>query len=390
MDEREVLRRAAELAAEWFESRRRSGRSRRRASIAELRDALGGPLPETGAPDLEVIEELARDGEPGLTAMGSGRYFGFVIGGTLPAALAADWLVSAWDQNAGLLLPTPTAAVVEEIAGHVAQGAPRAPGRRVVRLRDRAARWRTSTALAAARDAVLHRAGWTVGERASRAARRLRIVAGEKRHVTVDRALRLLGIGSEPGARSSRSDDQGRMRAELLAAALAESDGPTIVCAQAGEVNTGAFDDFDAIADACEGAGAGCTSTARSGCGRRASPRSGISSPASSEPTPGRRTAHKWLNVPYDCGIAFCAAPGRAPARDERDRRVPASRSTTPRGASRWPTRPSSRAAPARCPCTRRSARSAATASRELVERCCDHARRIRRAASRGSRAARC
>ena len=136
MDEHDVLRRAAELGTEWFVSSAERPIAPT-ASIAELRDALGGPLPETGAPDLEVIEGLARDGEPGLTAMGSGRFFGFVIGGTLPAALAADWLVSAWDQNAGLLLPTPTAAVVEEIAGHVGHGAPRAPGDGVVRLRHR-------------------------------------------------------------------------------------------------------------------------------------------------------------------------------------------------------------------------------------------------------------
>ena len=98
MDGHEVLRRAAELGTEWFVSSAERPIAPT-ASIAELRDALGGPLPETGSPDLEVIEGLARDGEPGLTAMGSGRFFGFVIGGTLAAALAADWLVCAWDRS---------------------------------------------------------------------------------------------------------------------------------------------------------------------------------------------------------------------------------------------------------------------------------------------------
>ncbi|HET9939013.1 MAG TPA: pyridoxal-dependent decarboxylase [Gaiella sp.] len=306
MGEREVLGRAAELAAEWYAS------SAERpippsATVAELRQGLGGPLPEAGTDDLEVVEALARDGEAGLMAMGSGRFFGFVIGGALPAALAADWLVSAWDQNAALLLPTPTAAVVEEIAGTWVKellGLPATASFAFVT----GCQMAHTTALAVARDEVLHRAGWSVGERGLQGGPQLRIVAGEKRHITVDRALRLLGIGMEQ-VRLVPVDDQGRMQAALLPSALAEGDGPTIVVAQAGEVNTGSFDDFGAIADACEATGAWLHVDGAFGLWAGASDRlrplvAGVER-ADSWATDG----HKWLNVPYDCGIALCADP---------------------------------------------------------------------------------
>ena len=306
MGEREVLGRAAELAAGWYAS------SAERpippsATVAELRRALGGPVPEAGTDDLEVVEALARDGEAGLMAMGSGRFFGFVIGGALPAALAADWLVSAWDQNAGLLLPTPTAAVLEEIAGTWVKellGLPATASFAFVT----GCQMAHTTALAVARDEVLHRAGWSVGERGLQGGPQLRIVAGEKRHITVDRALRLLGIGMEQ-VRLVPVDDQGRMQAALLPSALAEGDGPTIVVAQAGEVNTGSFDDFGAIADACEATGAWLHVDGAFGLWAGASDRlrplvAGVER-ADSWATDG----HKWLNVPYDCGIALCADP---------------------------------------------------------------------------------
>jgi glutamate/tyrosine decarboxylase-like PLP-dependent enzyme len=306
VDERRVLERAAELAADWFESSVERPIAPR-ASVAELREPLGGPLPESGSPDLEVIEQLVRGAEPGLTAMGSGRFFGFVIGGTLPAALAADWLVSAWDQNAALLLPTPTAAVLEEIAGTWVKellGLPSTSSFAFVT----GCQMAHTTALAVARDAVLDRAGWSIGERGLQGGPRLRIVAGEKRHVTVDRSLRLLGIGMEQ-VQLIPADDQGRMRAELLSESLTESQAPTIVVAQAGEVNTGSFDDFHAIADACEAAGAWLHVDGAFGLWAGATDRfrhlvAGVER-ADSWATDG----HKWLNVPYDCGIALCADP---------------------------------------------------------------------------------
>jgi len=299
-----VLARAAELAADWIASAPERPIPAR-ATITELRETLGGPLPDGPTPDLEVVESLARDAEPGLTSMGSGRYFGFVIGGTLPSALAADWLVSAWDQNAGLLLPTPTAAVIEETAGRWV--------RELLGLPEQASfafvtgcQMAHTTALAVARDAVLDRAGWSVGERGLQGGPLLRIVTGEKRHVTVDRALRLLGIGTNQ-VRLVPVDDRGRLRAELLPEVLAEESGPTIVSAQAGEVNTGSCDDFHAIADACEAADAWLHVDGAFGLWAGASPRFRHLVDGVERADSWATDAHKWLNVPYDCGIALCA-----------------------------------------------------------------------------------
>ena len=165
-----------------------------------------------------------------------------------------------------------------------------------------------TTALAVARDEVLERAGWSVGEEGLQGGPRLRIVTGEKRHVTVDRALRLLGIGAGQVSLVP-IDDQGRLRAERLPGILAERDGPTIVVAQAGEVNTGSFEDFHAIADACETTGAWLHVDGAFGLWAGASDGlrhlvDGVDR-ADSWATDG----HKWLNVPYDCGIALCADP---------------------------------------------------------------------------------
>ena len=306
MTERELLQRTAELAADWVE-RAPARRVPASASIAELRSALDGPLPEGPSDPLEVIEQLTRDVEPGLTAMGSGRYFGFVIGGTLPAALAADWLVSAWDQNAGLVLPTPATTVIEETAGRwlkellsIPEGASFAvvTGCQMAQV----------TALAAARGAVLARDGWNVSESGLQGGPAVRVIVGGKRHVTIDRALRLLGIGTAQ-VEILPVDDQGRMVVDTLGPALGASDRPTIVCGQAGEVNTGACDDFHAIADACEGAGAWLHVDGAFGVWAAASPRFRHLTDGCERADSWATDGHKWLNVPYDCGIAFCADP---------------------------------------------------------------------------------
>ena len=305
-DERDLLNRAAGLAADWVESapHRRIPAS---ATVAEMREALGGPLPAGPADPTTVVCDLARQAEPGLTSMGSGRYFGFVIGGALPAALAADWLVSAWDQNAGLALPTPATTAIEEISGTWLKDVLRLPpdasfafvtGCQTAHL----------TALAVARGAVLDRHGWDIAKGGLQGAPPLRVVAGEKRHVTVDRALRMLGVGERQVTRVP-ADGQGRVLVAALGDAVANGDGPTIVCAQAGEVNTGSFEDFHAIADICEKHGAWMHVDGAFGLWAAASPRfrhlvDGVER-ADSWATDG----HKWLNVPYDCGIAFCAHP---------------------------------------------------------------------------------
>ena len=303
---RELLRLTADYAAQFLgsldERPIRSG-----ASVDELRAALGGPLPEGGTEDIHVVADLIAGAEPGIVAMPSGRYFGFVVGGALPAALAADWLTSTWDQNAGLVALSPSAAVVEEIALDWL--------RELLRLPDGVSAGFVTgcqmahvTALAAARHHVLAAVGWDLARDGFQGAPRLRILVGEERHVTVDRALRFLGVGSAQ-IESVPADGQGRLRAELLADALAGSPAPTIVCAQVGNVNTGSFDPLTEIANAVAGTGAWLHVDGAFGLWAAASPRfrhlvAGVER-ADSWATDG----HKWLNVPYDSGIAFCAHP---------------------------------------------------------------------------------
>jgi glutamate/tyrosine decarboxylase-like PLP-dependent enzyme len=270
-----------------------------------LRAALGGPLPDEPSDPRDVIAQLRAGAEPGVVAIPSGRYFGFVIGGSVPAALAADWLTSTWDQNAGLYVAGPSAAVVEEIAG--------AWLRELLRLPAHASfafvtgcQMANFTALAAARWHVLDRAGWDVNASGLTAAPPLRVLAGGKVHVTVTRALRLLGLG-EPELVAA--DDQGRMVADALREALAKADGPTIVCAQAGEVNTGAFDPLPEIAAAAHEAGAWLHVDGAFGLWAAASPALEHLVAGVDQADSWATDAHKWLNVPYDCGVVFCAHP---------------------------------------------------------------------------------
>src|SRR3954454_9960000 len=240
MIERSLLARAADLAADHLESlgERHVGPI---AGAAELRAALGGALPGDGVPAERVVEELARDAAPGLVASPGPRYFGFVVGGALPAALAADWLTAAWDQTAFSAVSSPAAAVVEEVAGAWLLELLGLPADAGVGLTT-GAQGANVTGLAAARGALLARAGWDVEEHGLNGAPPLRVLLGEEAHVTVWRALRLLGIG-RAAVKVVAADRQGRMDAGALAAALAAgAGGPAVVCAQAGNVNTGAID----------------------------------------------------------------------------------------------------------------------------------------------------
>src|SRR5712691_8521945 len=244
-DIRELLQRTAEIASDFLESLddRPVFPS---ASSVELRDSLGSALPDGPTDPREVVEELAAAADPGIVAMPSGRYFGFVIGGGLPAALAADWLTSTWDQNAGLYVCGPSASVVEQVVREWVcdlLGLPEDASLGLVT----GTQMGSVTALAAARFRVLERAGWDVSNAGLFGAPPIRVLVGAQRHVTIDRALRLLGLGVPEVL---AADDQGRMDVGALRRALHAGDGPAIVCAQAGEVNTGAFDSFDDIADA--------------------------------------------------------------------------------------------------------------------------------------------
>src|SRR3989440_682499 len=202
----------------------------------DLREALGGPLPEEPVPAEEVVEELAAAAEPGLVAMGSGRYFGFVIGGALPAALAADWLATAWDQNAGLYAGGPSASVVEQVTREWIVELLGLPAESSIGFVT-GTQMAHVTGLAAARWHVLDAVGWDVGAKGLTGAPPVLVLAGEKRHATVDRALRLLGLGVPTVV---ADDSQGRLVPDALGEAL--GDGPTIICAQAGEADTRAFD----------------------------------------------------------------------------------------------------------------------------------------------------
>jgi glutamate/tyrosine decarboxylase-like PLP-dependent enzyme len=303
---KDTLGRTADYAAQFLGSLDERP-VRAQASIQELRKALGGPLPERGSDDAQVVAELIAGAEPGVIAIPGGRYFGFVIGGALPAALAADWLTSTWDQNAGLVAAGPSAAVVEEVALEWLRellGLPEGVSAGFVT----GCQMAHMTALAAARHHVLEREGWNLLRDGLQGAPRIRVLVGEHRHVTVDRALRYLGIGSaqiEPLA----ADGEGRMDVDDLRRALAAGEGPTIVSAQAGDVNTGSFDPLEEIADVVDGTGAWLHVDGAFGLWAAASPRFRHLVAGAERADSWATDAHKWLNVPYDSGLAFCARP---------------------------------------------------------------------------------
>lgn len=276
-----------------------------RASRRDMLAALGGPLPDGPSDPAAVIDTLAAAADPGVTATTGPRYFGFVTGGSHPAALAADWLVSAWDQNAALQVMSPAASAIEEVAAGWLLDLLGLPAGASVGFTT-GAHMANVTALAAARHEVLRRAGWDVEARGFQAAPRLHVIVGAEAHVSIFAALRLLGIGVDT-VRRAEADDQGRMRPDALARELAGCDGPTIVCAQAGHVGTGAFDPFPAITRLAHERGAWVHVDGAFGLWAAAAPGrrhlvEGVNA-ADSWTTDG----HKWLNVPYDSGIVVCA-----------------------------------------------------------------------------------
>ncbi len=370
---RALLDQTAGLAADYLEAlpERPAGWL---ADVHELRARLGGPLPETPADPHEVIADLAAGVEPGLVASPGGRYFGFVIGGTAPAAVAADWLTSVWDQNAGLYVCGPSSAVVEEVAGGwLAEllGLPAGAGFGLVT----GCQMAHVTALAAARHSVFARAGWDVGEQGLIGAPAVRVLAGAERHITVDRALRLLGFGTGC-VTPIPADGQGRMLPAALGDAIAAGAGPTIVCAQAGNVNTGAFDDLDAIADIAEAADAWLHIDGAFGLWAAASPAHRHLVAGSERADSWAVDAHKWLNVPYDSGIAFCAHPeAQQAAMGVRASYLIHADPGGPRDALEWNPEFSRRARGFPVYAAIRSLGRSGIA--ELIDRCCAHAGRF-------------
>jgi glutamate/tyrosine decarboxylase-like PLP-dependent enzyme len=305
-DERELLRRTAEIAAEFVESL-----DERPVwppvSVEELRKALGGPLPEGPSDPGSVVEHLAESAGKGVVAIPGGRYFGFVIGGSVPAALAADWLASTWDQNAGLYACGPSAAVVEEVVGEWLKDLLGIPATASFALVT-GCQMAHATCLAAARNGVLADVGWDVEREGLAGSPPIRVVAGAKRHATIDRALRLLGLGTGSIVEVP-AEAQGRMRLDALRATLAQLEGPTIVCAQLGEVNSGSLDPIAEIVDLARGAGAWLHVDGAFGLWAAAAPTLRALVAGAEHADSWATDAHKWLNVPYDSGIAFVARP---------------------------------------------------------------------------------
>jgi glutamate/tyrosine decarboxylase-like PLP-dependent enzyme len=296
----EALDAAHRLAVEWLDSL--PTRPVPPGATAAQVEAALGELPDGPRPAAEVIEQLGAAAEPGLTAIPGGRWYGMVMGGTLPAALAADWLVSAWDQNSALRAVTPATVALEDVADRwlldllglspecgvgIATGATMA----------------NFTALATGRDTVLRRAGWDLRERGLVGSPGVRVLVGAERHDSIDKVLRFLGLGRpEPVA----ADDQGRIRVDALEAALAQQDGrPTVVVLQAGNVHSGCFDDFASAVPVAHAAGAWVHVDGAFGLFAAASPALRYLTAGIQEADSWATDAHKTLNVPYDCGIAI-------------------------------------------------------------------------------------
>ncbi len=276
-----------------------------RADADELLRSFGTRLPEAPTEPAQVVDLLAAMAEPGLMAMPSGRFFGWVIGGALPAALAADWLTSAWDQNTGMRYATPgTAAVEEAAAGWVLDLLGLPPHADVGFVTG--ATMANFTGLAAGRQHVLAAAGWDVNRLGLSGAPRVRVLVGAERHGTVDVALRYLGLG-EPT--TVPADEQGRIRGDALADALAAGSGPVIVCLQAGNLHSGAFDLVGEATAVAHRHDAWVHVDGAFGLWAAASPSLRHLLQGYETADSWATDAHKTLNVPYDCGIAVVAHP---------------------------------------------------------------------------------
>lgn len=276
-------------------------------SATALRGVLGGPMPERGEDPDVVIDALATGADPGLVASAGPRHFGFVVGGSVPAALAADWLVCAWDQDPAFHSLSPAGAAIEEIAGEWIVEMLGLPSAATVGFVT-GGQGANTTCLAAARHRVLERAGWDVERDGLAGAPRVRVFTGGQAHVTIYRALRLLGLG-DATAVIVEADEQGRMLPQALEAALADGDGPAIVCVQAGNVATGAFDPFGAITDLCHDHGAWLHVDGAFGLWAAAVPALQHLTAGLTRANSWAVDAHKWLNVPYDAAMAIVDDP---------------------------------------------------------------------------------
>ncbi len=272
----------------------------------DVRDAFGGPLPEHGEDAAAVVGRLVAAADPGLVATAGPRYFGYVMGGALPGALAADWLAAAWDQVATLDVMSPAAAAAEEVAGSWILELLGLPADASFGFAS-GAQMANFTGLGAARNHVLGNAGWDVERKGLTGSPRVQVVVGGEAHATIPQALRYLGLGGTPEV--AEADAQGRMRPDALSTALRTDGGPAIVCAQAGNVNSGAFDPLHELADVCAERGAWLHVDGAFGLWAGASPALRHLVTGLERADSWATDCHKWLNVPYDSAFVACAHP---------------------------------------------------------------------------------
>jgi glutamate/tyrosine decarboxylase-like PLP-dependent enzyme len=300
---RRLLADAARRGADYLASLDERPVFPRDADVEKLRDALEGDLPPGPTPDTEVLAFLDRYGAPATVASAGGRYFGFVTGGALPATVAAHVLATAWDQNSFSFVSSPAAALFDETALRWLKGvfALPAPAEGALVLGASAA---NVTGLAAARHSVLDRAGWNVEERGLRGSPEVAVIVGAEAHGTIFKILPLLGFGRAHIHRVP-VDGQGRMRADQLPPIRS----PAIVCIQAGNVNSGAFDPAVEIIPRAHDAGAWVHVDGAFGLWAKASATRAHLMDGFERADSFATDAHKWLNVPYDCGIVFVRHP---------------------------------------------------------------------------------
>jgi glutamate/tyrosine decarboxylase-like PLP-dependent enzyme len=272
--------------------------------------AFNEELPAKGEPADLVVRLLAQRAAPGLFATGSGRFHGWVVGGALPAAVAADWMVSAWDQNAGMAETAPAVCAVEQVVARwVLELLGLAPTCSVGFVTG--GQMANTVCLAAARNYVLAAHGWDVEADGLIGAPPVTVVVGDERHSTIDRGLRLLGFGSR-SVRTVEVDGAGRINPGDLESVLAGVSGPTIVCVQAGNVNGGAVDPFGPICDVIDQRDTDdiwLHADGAFGLWVRAEPTRRHLLDDVERADSWATDAHKWLNTPYDCGMAICARP---------------------------------------------------------------------------------
>jgi glutamate/tyrosine decarboxylase-like PLP-dependent enzyme len=269
----------------------------------QMCDHFREPVPEDGRSGSDVIRELAERADPGLMSMAGPRFFGWVLGGSDPVGVAADWLVSAWGQNTGYHTPTPSTSAIEQVAAGWLTDILGLPAETSVGFAT-GATVANMVALAAARGRVLQKHGWDVEAAGLFGAPEIHVFLGRDAHTSIFSSLSYIGLGTARAVQVA-TDDSGRMIAADLADAMQARQGPKIVIAQAGQINTGAFDPFDEIVTIAHAHDAWVHVDAAFGLWARASARHRHLTVGLERADSWATDGHKWLQVPFDCGYVF-------------------------------------------------------------------------------------